>query len=204
MNTLRHHQGRPAYGIRNSLSGIACLFLLCLFLLPAGTAEADTDNDMVVHVEKIGDAIVVDVSFSVHASQLESWNVLTDFDHMHEFVSNLQSSRIISRNANRLHVAQTGRAARGVLSFAFDSVREVDLSPHHAIRTRLLSGNMKKLDGLTQLRTESGMTRVDYHGESIPNIWVPPVVGIKFIEHELQEQFREMRAEILKRKAAHA
>ncbi|TCS35602.1 polyketide cyclase/dehydrase/lipid transport protein [Paucimonas lemoignei] len=191
--------GLPAFRFIRLLR-LACLLLLCCALPAALGSEAEPERDVTVSVHKNGDMIVVDVSFSVAATQQDAWNVLTDFDHMSEFISNLQSSKVISRSGNKLQVAQIGKAARGMFSFAFESVREVELMPHSTIRSRLLSGNMQKMDGATQLSSESSGTRVEFHGESIPSVWVPPVVGTKFIGNEVQEQFREMRAEILKRK----
>lgn len=189
---------------RHRLARIACLLALCCTLPTALGSESDPEPDITVSVQKNGDAIVVDVSFSVAASQQEAWGVLTDFDHMSEFISNLQSSKVVSRNGNKLQVAQVGKAARGLFSFAFESVRDIELTPHLAIRSRLLSGNMQKMDGATLLNSEGGGTRVQFHGESIPSVWVPPVVGAKFIGSEVHEQFREMRAEIMKRKHGEA
>ena len=153
-----------------------------------------------VRAQKDGETIVVDAAFSVPVTPREAWDVLTDFDRMEEFVSNLQYSKILSRIGNRLQVAQKGRAAHGLISFVFESIRDVDLVPYQSIRTRLVSGNMKKLEGLTVLTPEPGGTRVSYHGESIPGVWVPPVFGLRFIEKEVAEQFDEIRDEILKRK----
>jgi carbon monoxide dehydrogenase subunit G len=183
---------------------LACLLALCASIPAALGSEAEPEKDVTVSVHKHGDVIMVDVSFSVAATQQDAWGVLTDFDHMSEFISNLQSSKVIGRNGNKLQVAQVGKAARGLFSFAFESVREVELTPYSAIRSRLMSGNMQKMDGATLVNPESGGTRVEFHGESIPSVWVPPVVGIKFIGNEVQEQFREMRLEILKRKNGEA
>jgi predicted oxidoreductase len=36
----------------------------------------------------------------------------------------------------------------------------------------------------------------------VPGVWIPPVLGKVFIEHETFEQFQEIRDEILKRKQA--
>lgn len=194
----------PTQFHRFRLSRFACLLLLCCTFPAALGSEAEPEQDVTVSVRKNGDVIVVDVSFNVAASQQETWGVLTDFDRMGEFISNLQSSKVISRNGNKLQVAQVGKAARGLFSFAFESVREIELTPYSTIRSHLLSGNMQKMDGVTLLSPESGGTHVEFHGESIPSVWVPPVVGIKFIGSEVKEQFREMRAEILKRKLGEA
>jgi len=194
----------PTALLRHRLARCACLLVLCCSITTAAGSEADAEQDVTVSVQKNGDAIVVDVSFRVAASQQETWGVLTDFDHMSEFISNLQSSKVLGRNGNKLQVAQVGKAARGLFSFAFESVREIELTPYAAIRSRLLSGNMQKMEGATLLNSEGGGTRVEFHGESIPSVWVPPVVGVKFIGSEVREQFREMRAEILRRKNGEA
>jgi ribosome-associated toxin RatA of RatAB toxin-antitoxin module len=180
---------------------VAASLLSMLLAFPAESMEQDGE-DITVHVAKNGNTIIVDVDFSVPASQREAWNVLTDFDHMHEFVSNLQSSKVITQNAHHIQVAQVGKASKGMLAFSFDSVRDVELFPYHTIQSRLVKGNMKRLDGHTSLRREGGATRIAYHGESVPNMWVPPFVGERFIAHEVEEQFREMRVEILRRRKA--
>jgi carbon monoxide dehydrogenase subunit G len=179
---------------------LLCLLVLCSLMPTALGSEAETDRDVSVSVRKNGDTIMVDVSFNVAASPQEAWSVLTDFDRMNEFISNLQSSKVVSRNGNKLQVAQVGKAARGLFSFAFDSVREIELTPYSTIRSHLLSGNLQKMDGTTLLSPQGNGTHVEFHGESIPSVWVPPVVGLQFISNEVQEQYREMRTEILKRK----
>lgn len=179
----------------------AVLALLAAFHAPAFAATGD-DRDIEVKVRIDGENVLVDVSLPVPATQQEVWAVMTDFDHMAEFVSNVQSSRVLERSGNVLRIAQQGKAQRGPLSFAFDSVREIRLSPFDRIQSHLVSGRMRKLEGDTQLKGEGDATRVAYHGDSIPGVWIPPLVGKLFIENELREQFRDMRNEIGRRKLA--
>jgi carbon monoxide dehydrogenase subunit G len=179
----------------------AILVLLSLFQAQA-FAEPGDDKDIAIKVQIDGEDVIVDVSFPVRATQQEVWAVMTDFEHMASFVSNLQSSRVIDRSGNIMHIAQQGKAQRGPLSFAFDSVREIRLSPFDRVQSHLISGKMRKLEGDTQLKSEGDATRVAYHGDSIPGVWIPPLVGKIFIENELREQFRDMRNEILRRKQA--
>jgi len=179
----------------------AILTLLSLFQAQA-FADSGNDKDIEVKVRVNGEDVVVDVSFPVPATQQEVWAVMTDFDHMASFISNVQTSRVIDRSGNILHIAQQGKAQHGPLSFAFDSVREIRLYPVDRIQSHLVSGKMRKLEGDTQIRVEGDATRVAYHGDSIPGVWIPPIVGKIFIENELREQFRDMRNEIARRKQA--
>jgi carbon monoxide dehydrogenase subunit G len=177
------------------------LMLLSLFQAQAFSDSGD-DKDIEVKIQISGEEVVVDVSFLVPATQQEVWAVMTDFDHMASFISNVQSSRVIDRSGNILHIAQQGKAQHGPLSFAFNSVREIRLSPFDRIQSHLVSGKMRKLEGDTQFRVDGSVTRVSYHGDSIPGVWIPPIVGKIFIENELREQFHDIRNEVNRRKRA--
>ncbi|CAN5120239.1 hypothetical protein BH11PSE11_BH11PSE11_23930 [soil metagenome] len=185
--------------IRWSLIPLCALALLILphTLLHAAPAGVE---DIVIVAKKSGESLHISVNMTVQASAEEVWKVLTDFDHIAQFVSNVQSSKIVSSGNGRLQVSQAGRAAHGPLSFAFDSIQEFELKPFEEIRSRLISGSMKKLDGVTQLISRGGETSVLYQGVSIPNVWVPPLVGVQFIEAEVRDQYRELRDEIMRRK----
>ena len=119
---------------------------------------------------------------------------------MPQFLPNLESSRIISRTPTQLKVAQKGGVSHGPISLTFDVVREVSLKPYTEILSRVVSGSLKKVDGTTRLAPAGEGTRVTFHSESIPNVWVPPGIGPAIIESETRDQFNDMRNEILKRK----
>jgi hypothetical protein len=166
----------------------------------AGTTPAE-DADIAVHVVKNGASIVVDVDLPVNATAIETWNVMTDYDNMARFVTNLESSAILSRDGDRLVVAQKGKASRGPFTFAFENVREIVLIPYTEIRSRLISGNLEASEFTTRVLDHGASARVVHHGEFIPKVWVPPIIGPAAIEAETRKQFQELRAEILRRKA---
>ncbi len=181
-----------------------------LLLLVIGTAlsvaavRADTvqNNDIEVKVQTSGESVIVDLSFVVAASRQQVWTVLTDFDHMAGFVSNLKESKVLSTSGQTQMIFQRGSASFGLMSFPFESTREMRLTPFEKIQSHMVSGNMRKMDGTTQLVEEGGRTRVIFHTDSIPGYWIPPFAGKVFIEHETREQFQELRNEIFKRKLA--
>lgn len=181
--------------LRRALAGL-------LIMLWAATACAEKDRDVDVTVQVDGDTVHVDVAFAVKASPQEVWAVITDFEHMAQFISNLTSSQVLSRNGNVVIATQKGKASVGPLSFEFDSVRELRLTPFEEIRTRMVSGNMKSFESVTRLHADGSATRFDYHSVAVPGTWIPPVIGRNFIEAETREQFGEMRREILRRNHA--
>jgi carbon monoxide dehydrogenase subunit G len=166
------------------------------------TALADPMEvkDIDVQVKMVEENVIVDVTFTVPATQQEVWAVLTDFDHMVDFVSNLEESKVVSVSGETLTIFQRGVATYGPVSYPFESTREIRLMPFHKIRTHLISGNMRKMEGTTQLIDEGEQTRVIHHTDTIPEVWIPLAVGKVFIEHEMREQFHEIRNEIIKRK----
>ncbi|HWZ73999.1 MAG TPA: SRPBCC family protein [Casimicrobiaceae bacterium] len=175
---------------------------LALAQVPLAT-DAQDASDIVVHVKKDGAIIIVDVEMAVQASPLATWDVLTDYDHMAQFVTNVQSSKITGRKGNTLVVAQKSGTAFGLLKFSFDNVREVELVPHSEIRSNLISGDMKASAFTTRLMSDGGgVTRVLNHGEFVPTMWVPPVIGTAFLEAETRRQFHELRNEIMRRTLA--
>lgn len=176
------------------------LFLWSALFMVAACAEPRHDQDIEVKVQVDGENVAVDLSLVVPATRQQVWAVLTDFEHMDGFISNLKESKIISSSANAMNIFQRGSAQYGPVSFAFESMRELQLTPYDKIQSHLISGNMRKMEGVTQLLDEGAQTRIIYHTDSIPGVWIPPLAGKVFIEHEIREQFQEMRDEIIRRK----
>jgi len=174
------------------------LALLCLF---ANRANADADPAIDVDVRMQGDEVLVDVRFHVRVTPQEAWAVMTDYDHATEFISKLEKSVILSRAEHTLLVSQKGTMGFGPFSVPVETVTEVRLTPYEYMHGRMLSGNMKKNESTTRLIADAGGTRVVYHLESIPEVWVPPLIGRAIVEFETRARFRQLVDEILRRKA---
>ena len=164
----------------------------------SGRAAA-VDEDIVVHAKMEGAEIVVEVDCPVRAPVRTVWDVLTDYDNMSSFISNLQYSVIQGRVDNVLKVRQSGKATRGPLTITFDNVREVELRPFTEVRSRLISGDLKASAFTTRLVDVDGLVHIINSGRYTPKMWVPPVIGPALIEAETRKQFGEIRTEILRR-----
>ena len=175
--------------------------VLALALLPAAGPQAAVDQDIEVRVKKDGPEVVVEVDCPVNASVAVAWEVLTDYDHMSEFLSNVQSSSVQSRDGRMLQVYQKGKAARGLLSISFENLRAVELVPYQEIRSRLISGDMKASAFTTRIVDDGTVIHIINSGRYTPKIWVPPVIGPTLIEDETRKHFGELRTEILRRHA---
>ena len=164
-------------------------------------APADGDTDIDVRASKDGEIVVVDVDMTVRATQDEVWSVLTDYDHMAEFVGNLQSSAVIARTGNTLDVVQKGTARYGLLSFPFETVRRVMLTPRREIRSRIMTGDMTGSEIVTRIDADGPITRVRVRSRYVPTLWIPPLIGTSVIASETRKQWSTLREEVLRRRA---
>jgi ribosome-associated toxin RatA of RatAB toxin-antitoxin module len=153
-----------------------------------------------VKVERRGETIVVDVEANAPGPPGEAWSVLTDYDHMASFISNLTESRIVERRENHVvEVMQAGRTRVAFMSFGFRAVRAVELVPMREIRSSLVGGDFKAYTSTTSLAPTATGTRILHHGEYVPKAWLPPMIGPAVIEHETRRQYDEFIAEIERR-----
>lgn len=182
---------------------MSCLFLLLASLLwaaPAWGQQAESlADDIEIAVRKEGATVIVDVGMPVKASLRSAWEVLTDYDHMADFFPNLDSSKVVQQQGNRLRIEQTGKVAYGPLSFPFESIREIVLTPYSKVHSKAVGGTIKHGEAITRLVSEGSTTRIFYHSESVPNTWVPPGIGPNLIAGRTREQFASLREEILRR-----
>jgi hypothetical protein len=178
------------------------LLMCSVLFMAAALAEPPQDTDIAVKVHIARDNVTVDVILAIPATRQEVWVVMTDYEHMADFVSNLKESKIVSISEGTLKIFQRGSATFGPIKFPFESTREIRLIPFDEIRSRMISGNMRKMEGTTQLIDEGGKTRIIYHTDTIQETWIPSIIVKVFIENEIRERFRELRNEIMKRKRA--
>ena len=183
---------------------LRAIAVLMLAMLPVAGLRAAADQDIEVRVKKNGAEVAVDVDCPVNASVAVTWEVLTDYDHMSEFLSDLQHSSVQARDGHTLQVYQKGKAERGLLSITFENLREVVLVPNQEIRSRLISGDLKASAFTTRVVDDGTFVHIINSGRYTPKIWVPPIIGPTLIEAETRKHFGELRTEILRRSALRA
>jgi hypothetical protein len=171
---------------------------LAAALALAVPAAAD-DTDITVKVRKDGETIHVSVDCPVKAPPAVAWDVMTDYENMAGFITNLTQSTVRMHMGNRMQVSQKGNASRGPLSISFENTREIQLVPKSEIRSKLIAGDTMPAEFVTRIEERDGVTHVTHTGFYTPSMWVPPGIGPALIEAETRKQYGEIRAEILKR-----
>lgn len=165
----------------------------------ARNGAAQEIGDVRVNVRRNGDIVLVRADFSVPVSASQAFAVLTDYDHMHDFLPGVVESRIIQRSPSTLVVSQSVRMKLGMFSIPVEAVRQVELEPPYKLVSRAISGTVSKATVTTTLMEAQGKTFVTYESEATLNSWLPTGIGASIIQTHIQEQLAHMRAEMLRR-----
>ena len=163
-----------------------------------GVAPVVAENDVLV--ERAGSTFSVEVVMHVPVPVALAWAVLTDFDHMADFVPNLKTSQVVERGDSTLKISQKGTARYGVFSADFESMREIRLVPQREIHSHAVGGSAKRMDSVMRLEAEEGGTRLRYSLQVQPAVWFPPLIGPALVRHETAEQFSAILREMVRRK----
>ena len=177
------------------------LFLAALAIcLPGkGNAAIVPTPDLSVHASHDGETVHIMVDMHVPVLPKRAWEVMTDFDHMAEFVPNLQSSKVLNRNGNHLKVQQKGSYNIALWNFPFESVREVDLFPITKVVSHSTGGTVKSMESTTRLEPDGQNTRIQYSATLVSGFPLPPLIGSTLLGNEVRDQFQAMRDEMIKR-----
>jgi len=175
-------------------------FLSFLLAVPLGSHAAQSEQDIQVKVSRHGDIVTVHAQFSAPVSARQAYAVMTDYDHMTQFLTDLDESRILERAKDSLLVRQSGKVRFGWFSVPFDYVRRVELYPNVRLVSHVVSGSVKKGDVTTTLNESNGQTVVTYDSEAAMGYWLPFGIGNTAIASHIQQDLESMRAEMLRRK----
>jgi hypothetical protein len=178
-------------------------FVACAFLLYAALAgAADVLRDATINAWRAESIIHVEASFHVDVSPALAWRVMTDYEHMAGFVPTMTESRVLGAANGRLTVYQKGVASLAWFSHDWEMEREITLEPEIAIHSHALRGNVKRMEMQTHLTPEGDGVRIRYQALTLPDFWVPPLIGPALMKSQVTEQFSALAAEMHRRAAA--
>jgi ribosome-associated toxin RatA of RatAB toxin-antitoxin module len=181
------------------------LYLLLGLMAPASAlaqgSRTDAPKAMVEVRRETQDTMtmyVVDASGVVQASLPAVWRILTGYDRMEEFVPDLASCRVLSRNGNEVIIEQFGHARLLFVSKSIHLIVRATEQPMSSIDISLISGDMKHYESRWELvpRPETGGTRIIYSGKMAPNFYVPGILGTNIIRGDIERMMNAVLARI--------
>jgi len=142
--------------------------LLLLACWPAGASEpgvlADAGSPVVVKFAAAADgAVQLEGRFTVAASPAAAWGVLTDYDHLSDFVSSMRSSRVKVRDDGFVLVEQESAGKLLFFQRTFHVLLKVREEPRKSIAFEDVSGvSFKQYLGAWTLQETNGGLEVIY------------------------------------------
>jgi ribosome-associated toxin RatA of RatAB toxin-antitoxin module len=178
-----------------ALAGVLCLFTF--LAAPGASAAADVE----VHASRSGDTFDVSAEAAFEAEARVAWEVLTDYDRFAEFIPGMHSSRLVSREGDRAVVEQRGEASLLFFHFPIEVRLAIEERAPESIESQAIAGNFRELKGAYRLEAEGSRLRLQYKGQFTPDFDIPPLIGTMVVRHTLEQRFRAMVEEILRRQA---
>jgi len=165
-------------------------------LVHAAAAEA-----IETRIERQGEYITVNASTLIQVDARIAWEVLSDYDHLAQFIPDMKSSRVVSRDGNRVRVEQKGDFGFFFYRQPVEVMLEVVEEPQRRIDARRISGNIRDLETHYELKASDAGVKLDYAGRFIPEFSVPPFFGMAMVRRVIERRFRAMVEEIVRRDA---
>lgn len=169
--------------------------LLPLFALAAPAHAAE----ITVHATRNGDALEVVAVAEFEGDVARTWQVLTDYDRIAEFVPNLEMSRVVSRGRNSAVVEQKGEARMLIFSYPINVRLAVTEHPHERVESHAISGNFREMRNAYSLEQRQGRVLLRYTGHLVPDFFIPPLIGTLALRRNVEETFRAMVEEMERR-----
>jgi hypothetical protein len=171
---------------------------LALTLL--GFATRVRADDVWVNVDNSGAGCRVRGGFHVPVSDSLAWDVLTDYDHIGNFVSSMRSSQIVARDSSGLQVRQVAVGGVFVFHKRVQVLLQVREQPLRRIAFRdELRKDFKDYQGEWRLSIERSVAVVEYELAAEPRAMMPRSICRSALGHTAHDLLEEVRAEMLRR-----
>jgi carbon monoxide dehydrogenase subunit G len=151
-------------------------------------------------VERQGERIHVHAQSEVDAGPETVWATLSDYDELAAFIPDMVSSRTVSRAGARAVVEQKGTAGVGLFRQGFSVLLEVVEQPHDSISLTGIGGDFRRFDARYDIvRLGPHRTRIVYEATLVPDLPVPPLVGMPVMRSMIGSQFDALVREMKRR-----
>lgn len=123
----------------------------------------------------------------VAAAPAVVWRILTDYEHLADYLPNLTSARVLSRDGDTVILEQLGTARFLFFSQPIRVVVQVHERAPDRIDVSLVEGDMKVYRARWELIPVTGATgtRLVYNATIVPKFGVPGIVGTNSVRKDI-------------------
>lgn len=158
-------------------------------MAPAPPASGQTAMALAVErVDGVDGAKVYQIASSgtVVAAPAVVWRILTDYNRMAEFVPDLASARVVSRNGDKVVIEQVGAVHMLFVSHPIRLLVQAHEQAPDKIDVRLLEGDMRVYRCSWELvPAPAGGTTVNYTATIAPKFYVPGFIGASIVRKDI-------------------
>lgn len=192
-------QGMPISRPQRQLATSRVSAWVAILMFISGTSVAADSPIRSIDVTYDDGAYVVIAVMFAPVTQAVAWDVLTDFDHMAQWVPNVAESKVLKRDDTSVTIEQHGVAKYGAASFPYTTERKIELNPPDSIKTKQLRGSLRRVESTMTLAPDGKGTSLNYRLELVPSLLTAAVISKSYLEHEIGEQFTAIIAEMVRR-----
>ena len=172
-----------------------------LALAAQGLSCSAPAQEISIHTARDGDFVTVSASAVMQVHLGVAWAVLSDYDHLAKFIPDLEISRVLSRDGNRVRVEQKGDVGFFFYRQPVNVVLDVLEEPPTRITARGVEGNVRQLETRYELEPLTSGVKLEYVGRFEPDFSIPPLIGMPILGKVFARRFRSMVEEIRRRDA---
>lgn len=178
-------------------------------LEPAVAGTRPTDNEFSIvaspsaremRFERQGNQVRVHAQTDIEVDRATIWATLSDYDHLAQFIPNMSSSRVISRDGPNIMVEQMGTVGFGPIRRSFAAVFAVTEHRDESISVSELAGDFSRFDARYEIVPLAiGRSRVTYDATIVPWNSMPQLINDTAMRLVIRHQFDALIHEIARR-----
>jgi ribosome-associated toxin RatA of RatAB toxin-antitoxin module len=171
------------------------LFILLPLIFALNASPVDS-----VLLNETADGYHIRGNFAVKSTIQNVWYVLNDYDNLKGIISSLESSNILSTNANEIIIKQRVNGKFLIFSKSMDLMLKVNGQPYQKIDFKEISGKVfKRYEGTWTLQQNGEFISVAYDlNVNRGSLAWPSLEKQLFVENS-EKMLKEMKQEIQKR-----
>ena len=153
-----------------------------------------------ISVEEKGDEFLIRAQSEVDADGAAIWSTLSDYDHLARFIPGMSSSRTVSRTGAEAVVEQKGRLGLGPFRQSFTLLLAVSEEMNQSISASGIGGDFRCFKSRYDIvPLGSQRARIVYQATLVPDMPLPPVIGLLAMRSMIGTQFDAVLAEMRRR-----
>lgn len=180
---------------------VAAFLIACAAAAAQSLPRPASAQEISIESGRDGDFITFAASTELKVRRRIAWQVLSDYDHLADFIPDMKVSRVVLRTSDGVLLEQRGDFSFLFFSQPIDVVLAVYEEPQRRIIAHAVAGNLRDMEGRYELVASDRGVRLSYFGRFTPDFYLPPLVGMPIVRSSMARQFRAMVAEIVRRDA---